>query len=137
MIEIEKKLKKFFRDNPVHEDKPHLRSGKFPIGQLYKVLGENGKQDLKSYMNKEEVKEKLSATKLRLFKLGHLIEDYLINLMDKGSLTIESEQLTLENDFLKGKIDFTITDDSGKRYICDIKSMSDMNYGLLLQDVGP
>ena len=63
MIEIEKKLKKFFRDNPVHEDKPKLRSGKLPISQLYKVLGETGKEDLKAYINKEEAKEKLSATK--------------------------------------------------------------------------
>jgi len=137
MIDIEKKLNKFFRNNPVHEDKPKLRSGKLPIGQLYKILGENGREDLKLYINKEEVKEKLSATKLRLFKLGHLIEEYMINLMEEGSLHIEDEQLTLENDFLKGKIDFTIKCDKGKKYICDIKSMSDMNYGLLLQDVVP
>ena len=135
MIEIEKKLKKFFRDNPAHEDKPKLRSGKLPISQLYKVLGETGKEDLKAYINKEEAKEKLSATKVRLFKLGHLIEEYLINLMEEGSFYIEDEQLTLENKFLKGKIDFTIKDENGKKYICDIKSMSDMNYGLLLQDV--
>jgi hypothetical protein len=108
MIEIEKKLKKFFRDKPAHEDKPKLRSGKLPISQLYKVLGETGKEDLKAYINKEEAKEKLSATKVRLFKLGHLIEEYLINLMEEGLFHIEDEQLTLENDFLKGKIDFTI-----------------------------
>ena len=83
MIEIEKKLKKFFRDNPTREDKPELRSGKLPIGQLYKALGETGKQYLKAYINKEKDKEKLSATKLRLFKLGHIIEEYLINLMDR------------------------------------------------------
>ena len=92
-------------------------------------------EDLKAYINKEEAKEKLSATKVRLFKLGHLIEEYLINLMEEGSFYIEDEQLTLENKFLKGKIDFTIKDENGKKYICDIKSMSDMNYGLLLQDV--
>ena len=137
MIEIEKKLKKCFRENPKREDKPHLRSGKISIGQLYKVLGEKGKQDLRAYINKEESKEKLSATKLRLFKLGHLIEEYLIELMDEGLLSVDNEQLALQNDFLKGKIDFTIDDDSGKKYICDIKSMNDLNYGLLLQDVVP
>ena len=134
-MSIEKKLKKFFRDNPSHNDKPHLRSGKFPIGQLYKILKENGKIDLKAYMNKE-ASEKLSATKLRLFKLGHLLEEYLIELMEEGLLNIDNEQLTLQNDFLKGKIDFTI-DHDGKKYICDIKSMNDMNYGLLLHDVVP
>ena len=57
-------------------------------------------------------------------------------LLDEGQLSLDNEQLTLENDFLKGKIDFTI-DHDGKKYICDVKSMNDMNYGLLLHDVVP
>ena len=133
MSDIVKKLKKFFRDNPQEKDRPELRGSKFPIGQLYKVIAEKGKEELRGYIKKEPRKEKLSASKLRLFKLGHLIEDYLMELMEDG-LDIGDEQLTLENDFLKGKIDLTITD-NGKKYICDIKSMSDMNYGLLRHDV--
>lgn len=133
MMEVEKTLKKFFRDNPKSRDNPELRGGKIPIGQLYKVLGERNQNELKDYLKKLPIKEP-NATKLRLFKMGHLIENYLIGLMNDGALDIKNEQLVLENDFLKGRIDFTITDSGGKTYICDIKSMNDVNYGLLLHD---
>ena len=132
MIEIEKTLKKLFRENPKADDKPRLRSGKIPIGQLYKVIGDEGKQYLKKYI-KNEATEKFRATKLRLFELGHILEDYLLELMKGGnkSVKIGDEQVTLENDFLKGRIDCTITGECGKKYICDVKTMNDMNYELL------
>lgn len=155
MLLIEKELKAFFRNCPIREDKPRLTSGKIPVGQLYKAIQDTGKQELLSYINKEPQK-KFSATKLRLFDLGHILEAYLLSLMtgklvdpsthqpeivdsliDKmqKQFALASKQSTLENEFLKGKIDCTLANSTGKRYICDIKTMNDTNYGLLVHGI--
>ena len=137
-VSIKDDLSKFFRKHLKDKSNDRPISGKIPISSMSKVISDTGRVSLKEQIMRQK-KSKFSSTQLRLFALGHLLEEYIVKELeaDGNQFKLDDKQLLLENDMLKGMIDFTLTDSAGKKYICDVKTMNDKNYHLLVNDSMP
>lgn len=137
-VSIKEELGKFFRSHLKDEPNDRPISGKIPISSISKVISDAGREDLKEQIMRKK-RSKFSSTQLRLFALGHLLEEYIVKELeaDSNQFKLNNKQALLENDILKGMIDFTLTDSAGRKYICDVKTMNDMNYHLLINGIVP